>query len=197
MATSVRTSPYACFQRSISKLMQQSSPTRTRLVTMKLRKFAGSWAGWGSEEGFQVNAMSPVATVGTAQPRLNHAAAGTHWCRSIQSPMQVATAQTSKKNPNRSNRLRVLATRANCKRTRAATRRSKLCAPRGLRKKKHHQDRGAVEAVEQTPGRSRQDGLVEQGVVGLKSGRDKQNHQDGGEQKPEQSGNALCATERI
>jgi hypothetical protein len=41
-----------------------------------------------------------------------------------------------------------------------------------LRKKEHHQDRGAIEAVEQAPGRIRQDGLVEQGVVGLESVRE-------------------------
>lgn len=70
-------------------------------------------------------------------------------------------------------------------------------APRGLRKKEHHQDGSAVEAVEEAPGRIRQNGLVEQGVVGVESCRNKQNHQDSGEQKPEQGSNAMGATECI
>src|SRR6266849_5752264 len=41
--------------------------------------------------------------------------------------MKVATAQTSRKSANRINRLRVLGTRANCRRTTAAIRRSRLC----------------------------------------------------------------------
>jgi hypothetical protein len=39
--------------------------------------------------------------------------------------------------------------------------------------------------------------LVEQGVIGLEGGGYEQDNLDGGEQKPEQGGNALCATERI
>ena len=45
-----------------------------------------------------------------------------------------------------------------------------------LRKKEHHQDRGAIEAVEQAPGRIRQDGLVEQRVVGLEGGGNEQDN---------------------
>src|SRR6266403_311539 len=71
------------------------------------------------------------------------------------------------------------------------------CASVVLRKKEHHQDRGAVQAVEQAPGRIRQDGLVEQGVVGLEGGGNEQDNLDGGEQKPEQGSNALRATECI
>ena len=69
------------------------------------------------------------------------------------------------------------------------------CAPIGLRKEEHHQDGGAIEAVEQAPSRIRQGGLVEQDVVGPDGRGNQQNHQDGGEQEPEQGSNALRATE--
>ena len=67
-------------------------------------------------------------------------------------------------------------------------------APIG-RQEKHHQDRSAIEAVEQVPCRIRQGGLVEHGVIGLEGGGNQQNHQDGGEQEPEQGGNVLRTTE--
>jgi hypothetical protein len=48
----------------------------------------------------------------------------------------------------------------------------------GLREEKHHQDRRAIEAVEQAAGRFGQDGLMEQSVVGLDCCRKHQDHQD-------------------
>src|SRR5208337_4008031 len=64
------------------------------------------------------------------------------------------------------------------------------------RQEKHHQDRSAIEAIEQVPSRIRQGGLVEHGVVSLEGGGNQQDHQNGGEQEPEQGSNALRATER-
>ena len=68
-------------------------------------------------------------------------------------------------------------------------------APMRLRKEEHHQDGSAVEGIEQVLGRVRQDGLVEQGVVGLNDCGNEQDHENDGEQKPEQGDRALGAAE--
>ena len=59
----------------------------------------------------------------------------------------------------------------------------------------HHEDGGAVEAVEEAPGRIGQEGLAEQGVESMEGGGDEQDQLDGGEEKPKQGGNALGAPE--
>src|SRR5258708_26076444 len=74
-ATSVRISPYACFQPFIIQLTAQSMATRTRLMPRKLKKFVGSGMESGSREGDHVRAKKPAAAYGRAQPRLNQAAA--------------------------------------------------------------------------------------------------------------------------
>src|ERR1700690_2063228 len=102
--------------------------TRIRLVPRKLRKFVGRGVNEDSDEGVQERARRPPANNGIAQPRLNQVAAVVKWCRSIQSPTKVATAHTNKKYTRRTSAARVLGMRANCKRNKAATRRSRLCS---------------------------------------------------------------------
>ena len=69
------------------------------------------------------------------------------------------------------------------------------CAAMGLRKEEHHQDGGAIEAIEQTACRFGQQGLGEQGVVGLDRSGNEQDRHDNDEEKPEQGSIPLSAPE--
>lgn len=68
--------------------------------------------------------------------------------------------------------------------------------PMCLGQKQHHQNRGAVDAEQETPRRVRQDVGIVEDVVDLDGRRNQQNRQCQSEQAPEQGVNAAGALER-